>query len=338
MGYKIRAWKANVVYTVTIRCNDQQFFLKPDHDPKRPLLAAGCEANTLDVRNKNIPHPSVINIIGAAFALAQSYHPIKIHWIEANINHLTIGFSVSVEQIGNISNFFQVAHGYIAQKLNTKWTHRGHIWGKRYHAQPCLDDRAAEQQFLYCLTNPVKDGLVSTMRESPFFTCYRNLVNGTSPRFWMIDWNAFDLAGGLRKKSHQPKDYLKWLELELSPLPHQAEWPDHKRQSWLRAAVREMENATAEDFRREGRRSMGVTAQYQVDPRDRPKNPKDSGPQPLCHSSSLEDRIEYARQWRELRRAHREASIDYLNGDWEREFPEGTFRPPLIKPYGIDRL
>jgi len=76
---------------------------------------------------------------------------------------------------------------------------------------------------------------------------------------------------------------------------------------------------------------MGVAAQFAVDPRDRPRRPKKSGPQPLCHASDAEVAREYERQWRETLREHRAASIDFLNGMWEREFPEGTFRPPIIR-------
>lgn len=70
MGRRIRAWQPNVVYSSTARCNDRQFLLKPDHNTKHPLLAAECPPNALDVRNRHIPQPSVINIIGAAIARA----------------------------------------------------------------------------------------------------------------------------------------------------------------------------------------------------------------------------------------------------------------------------
>ncbi|MFO8074192.1 MAG: hypothetical protein R6V85_20210 [Polyangia bacterium] len=38
-------------------------------------------------------------------------------------------------------------------------------------------------------------------------------------------------------------------------------------------------------------------------------------------------------QIRETEQEHREASRDYLAGDYWREFPAGTFRPPIIEPY-----
>ncbi len=334
MGRRIRFWEPNVVYSSTIRCNDRQFLLKPDHSSRNLLIAGACPPNSLDVRNHFIPEPSVINIVGAAVARAQRLYPLNVHWVEANINHLTIGFSAGPDQLGNISDFFRTVNGVIACKLNKKWGREGHAWSSPFRPTICTDDHAAEQQLLYCVTNPVKDGLVATVRESPFFTGFRAMANGKPLNFWRIDWDAFHLAGGFRNKSHHPKDYLQWLELELTPLPHQADWPVHKRRAWFRRAVRDAERETSEAFRSTGRRPMGVAALHRVDPRDRPANPKKSGRQPYCHASSHEARRKHSRKWREVFRDHRAASIEYRLGFWEREFPEGTFRPPLTRPYG----
>jgi len=298
------------------------------------LLSREAHRSALDLRNRHVPRPSVINITGVAFARALELHPIRIHWVEANVNHLTVGFSATPDQLGNISDFFRTVNSLIARELNKKWNHEGHIWSSPFRTIICTDDQAAERQLLYCVTNPVKDSLVSTVRESPLFTCYRALANGKPMRFWRIDWNAFHLSGGFRKKSHCPKEHLEWLTLELAPLPHQADWPAHKRQAWLRTAVRDFEEANAAVLLSDGRRASDAAALHLVDPRDRPADPKESGPQPLCHASSREARLEYARGWREIASAHREASIEYRQGDWEREFPEGTFRPPLTTPYG----
>jgi hypothetical protein len=336
MGRRIRVWQPNIVYAATIRCSDRKFLLKPDHDPRHPLLAADCPHNALDVRNHYLPVPSVINIVGAAIARAQQLHPIRIHWVEVNINHLTIGYSVEADQLSHVSDFFRTADSIIARQVNVKWEHEGHVWSSPFRASACVDDQAAEQQLIYCITNPVKDCLVSTVRESPFFTSFRALAHGKPLRFWRIDWNRFHLAGSHRKRGHRPKDYLVWLEIHLDPLPHQVAWPEHRRQAWIRAAVRDVEQETADYLRSHGRTPMGVPAQYRVNPRDRPADPRSSGPQPLCHASSREARLEYARQWREIEREHRAASIDYRLGYWEREFPEGTFRPPLTRPFGSE--
>ena len=330
MARRIKFYQPGRVYSAVIRCVDQQFLMRPDHDPKHPLLQNGCPSNALDLANNLTPVPSLIDVIGVAVAAALEKYPINIHWVEANINHLTIGFSAHPQHLANIPDFFRTVNSYVAVKINVKLDRDGHVWAGPYRPTVCTDEMSAEDQLLYCLTNPVKDGLVERISESPYFTCYRALAKGETMRFWRINWTAYDLAGGPRKKSHRPKDYLEWYDLELTPLPDQVDWPAHKRQAWVRAQVREMEQNVRDEFRAVGRSAMGVAAQFQTDPRSRPRNPKRSGPQPLCHSSSAEGRREFRRCFKEVRRAHREASIDYRMGNWDREFPEGTFRPPLV--------
>jgi hypothetical protein len=75
-----------------------------------------------------------------------------------------------------------------------------------------------------------------------------------------------------------------------------------------------------------------------LDPRDRPRTPKEKGPQPLCHASDALARREFELAWRDLLQEHRQASIDFRAGCFEREFPEGTYRPPLITPYSASAL
>ena len=337
MGRRNRIWEPDVVYSAVINCVDRQFLLKPDHSSRDVLLREGSE-DALSLLNDITPQPSTINIIGAAVARAQELSPIRIHWVESNINHLHIGFSAKEDQLDNISDFFRNIGSNIAGKINRKWGREGHMWGAAFRPTGCSDEPSAEQQLVYSVTNVVKDGLVETVRESPFFTSYRALAHGEEMSFWWIDWDSFNKAGGFRKRNHRPKDYLKWVELELVALPEQEEWPEHRRQSWMRFEVREVEQATRDELRGEGRRAMGVAALFAVNPRDRPKSPRDSRPQPKCHWSDPAARRRYERQQRDTRAEHRVASIEYRGGFWEREFPEGTFRPPLTKPYLSSRL
>ncbi|MCP4753871.1 MAG: hypothetical protein GY866_23550, partial [Proteobacteria bacterium] len=233
----------------------------------------------------------------------------------------------------NLPDFFRNFFSNVAVKLNKKWNRDGHLFGAPYRSTPCLDDESVEQQLIYSVTNPVKDRLVETMNESPYFTTFRHLARGEKLRFFRIDWDGYHLAGSHRKKSHCPQDYLEWLELEITPVPGQEDWPEHKRQAWARAQVRAVEEQTRERLRKEGREAMGVNAQFRTNPRSRPRNPKRSGPQPLCHASDPELRAAFKRQWRATISEYRAASMDYRMGMWEREFPEGTFRPPLTKLY-----
>jgi hypothetical protein len=102
--------------------------------------------------------------------------------------------------------------------------------------------------------------------------------------------------------------------------------------------ARDIEEVYQAERRAEGRTVIGVPALYRLDPRDRPQTERDSSPQPLCHASDPEVFFEYRRRWRAFLEEYRKASIDYRMGYFDREFPEGSFRPPLVTVYTSSRL
>ncbi|MDD5308652.1 MAG: hypothetical protein PHU25_15145 [Deltaproteobacteria bacterium] len=338
MASRIRVVEPGLVYSATQRCNDRRFLFRPDHNPANPLLHIDCPSEALDSASPVIPVPSTINVIGASAARSLALHPLNLHWLEGNVNHLHDGFSTTPEQIGNVAPFFRDFLSNVARGINRILERTNHVFGGRYHMEPCLDLPSAEQQLVYALTNAVKDGLVERVSESPFFSTYRHLAFGEPLAFWRIDWDAYWRAGGPRKKSHKPKDYLRWDTLELTPLPGWENLTISQRQTRVRRLVRDVEEEVADRRRAEGCIAVGVPRLYALSPFERPKRPPDDDPQPLCHASDAESRREFKRQWREIMAEYRKASIDYRAGYHEREFPEGTYRPPIVTIYTSSRL
>jgi hypothetical protein len=134
------------------------------------------------------------------------------------------------------------------------------------------------------------------------------------------------------------KEFLTWVTVELAPLPSLRGLNEHQRRTRMRHLVRDAEQAAAERLALEGRGVVGVDALRRLDPRDRPRNPKEKGPQPSCHASDAALRREHERHRRKLLQEYRGASIDFRAGCFDREFPEGTYRPPLITPYSASEL
>jgi hypothetical protein len=338
MGGRIRVWEPGIVYSGAQRCSDRTFLFKPNHRRDNALLHESCPANALDPRNDIVPVPSTINIVGSSLARAHAKHPVDINWWETNINHQHPGIRPREEQLENIAPFLQQANSLIARQINKLYEHEGSVFSGPIRFTPCIDDLSAEQQLLYAMTNPVKDGLIESVGRSPFFSTFRAQAKGKPLRYWYIDWNAFWLKGGFRKKGNTPKSFLKWIELPITPLPAFEDWPEHKIQSRVRHGVREIEDETSRLLRSEERSVFGVRALYAVDPRERPQNPKSSGAQPICHASDRQLAREYVKQWREVVNEHCKASWNFRLGHYEREFPQGTYRPPLSTIYNSSHL
>jgi len=326
------------VYSAATRCNDRSFLFRPNHNPANPLLDASCPANALDPANDNEPIPSVLNVIGASIGRALQRYGLPLNWFEGNIHHEHGGFTPSDDaDRANVPHFFRDAHSLVAREVNRLLDHENHVYGERYRVEPCLDDASAEQKLVYAMVNTVKDGQVERVADSPFFSTFRHLAFGEPLRFWYPDRTAWWKKGGPRP-GNRLKDHIKWVEFSLAPLPSWDNFTVHQRRTRFRHLVREAEEIVKREREIEGRIVVGTPALRRLDPRDRPRNPKHSERQPLCHAADPALRRAYEGDWREFLKAYRTASIAYRAGDHTVGFPDGSFRPPLVTMYTASAL
>ncbi|MCU0661109.1 MAG: hypothetical protein MUC50_02150 [Myxococcota bacterium] len=328
----IRILKPGVVYELTHTLVDREYSFRPDHRRDNALLHQACPVEALDESNELVPEPSLINIVGFAFARAQELTPVRIHSVELNANHLHVTLSVTRQQIVWVPGFLRNAFSPIALGINQRMKREGHMFAGRPRITEIADDKRAEHLVLYGMTNAVKDGLVAGTRQSHLFNTYRAQALGHPQRYWGIDWTAFGEAGGWKRKTHHPKKYLRWLELEIHPLPGMQAMTQEQRQTFFRRQIQDLEAAQAKALKDAGRRPMTVDELFALDPRARPEQPRKKTPKPRVHASDDAVRKAVIAENREIEKAHRIASIAYLAGAKDVAFPEGTFKPPIIRP------
>jgi len=308
MAKRPRWLRGDAAYCEVQRTVDRQFFFKPDE--------------------------VIRNIIGSAAGRAQKKYPVKLYWIDFNINHKQTGkapLSNSPEHLQNLVRFDQLFNSLVARGLNEHFGRDGALFSTRNRSEEAIDDMSLEQQLLYAVINPVKDGLVDRVAHWKGFSSYEQLATGRVERYSYIDRTAWHRAGGKRgKKSLEA--FTKWTEVKLSPIPSWEHLPEHKRQALFRRRVRQLEQGCRAEREREGRTVMGPKKLSRLDPRDRPKNPpKRRGRQPLCHSSTPDGALEYKESWQAFLDQYYYASGMWIEGVTEVEFPSGSFRPPLIR-------
>ncbi|MCU0662080.1 MAG: hypothetical protein MUC50_07110 [Myxococcota bacterium] len=328
----IRILKPGTAYELTHTLVDREFSFRPDHRRDNALLFEDCPAEALEDNNDLTPEPSLLNIIGFAFARAAELAPIRIHSVELNLNHLHVTFSVTRQQLVFVPSFLRDAFSLIATSINRRIEREGHLFAGRPRISEVADDARALHLVLYGMTNAVKDGLTESTRRSPLFNTYRTQALGQTQRYWAIDWTAFDVAGGWKRKTHHPKRYLRWLELEIYPLPSMEAMTEEQRRTFFRKQVQDLEAFHAKNIKDAGRRFMSIDELFALDPRDRPRAPRDKTPKPRVHASTEALRKAVIAENREIEKAHRIASIAYLAGDKDVVFPEGTFKPPFLCP------
>jgi len=279
------------------------------------------------------PNEDVRQLIGAAAGRALKRYPVKLFWLDFNINHKQDGIaplSDEPEHIENVARFHQMFNSLTAIGINKHYERDGALYSGRNRSKEAVDDQSLEQQLFYAVTNPVKDGLVDRIAHWKGFSSYKQLATGEVEKFHYIDWTAWHRAGGLNSKK-KPEAFTKTVTVELSPLPAWERMPPHKRQAYFRREVRKLEQKFREERAMEGHSAMGKRKIEKLDPRDRPKNPAVHTPAPLCHASTKEARDEYLESYRAFLEQYWYASGLYLRGARDVEFPRGAYKPPDIR-------
>ena len=307
MGYTPRWIKADSAYCEVQRTVDRCFLFKP----------------TEEVRQ----------IIGAAAGRALEKFPVKLFWLDFNINHKQSGItplSDDPKHIDNVAKFHQMFNSLTAVGLNKLYGREGALYSSRNRSKEAVDDMSLEQQLFYAVTNIAKDGLVEKVSHWKGFSSYKQLATGELERFHYVDWTAWHRAGGPRSKK-KPEAFLKTVTVNLCPLPAWEHMPTHKRQAFFRREVRRLEQEFQEQRTKEGRFAMGKRKLEKLDPRERPKTPSKHTRAPICHASSKEAAQEYKESLRNFLEQYWYASGMWRRGFNDVEFPKGSYRPPDIR-------
>lgn len=307
MGDRPRWIKADAAYSEVQRTVDRCFLFKPGEEVRQ--------------------------IIGASAGRAQKRYPVKLFWLDFNINHKQNGIaplSDKPKDIEAVARFHQMFNSLKAVALNKLYDREGALYSSRNRSTETVDDRSLEQQLFYAVTNVVKDGLVDRVAHWKGFSSYKQLATGEVETFTYIDWTAWHRAGGIKSKK-KPEAFTKNVSVKLSPLPAWENMPAHKRQSYFRREVRKLEQAFRDQRQREGRTAMGKRKLEKINPRDRPQSPPVRTPKPLCHASTKAAADEYRDSLRQFLDQYWYASGMWQRGHHQVEFPRGSFKPPDIR-------
>ena len=160
MGDLPRWIKADSAYCEVQRTVDRSFFFKPDE--------------------------AVRQIIGSAAGRALEKHPVKLFWLDFNINHKQNGLaplSDEPEHIENVAKFHQMFNSLTAKGINKHLGREGALYSGRNRSKEAVDDQSLEQQLFYAVTNVAKDGLVDKVSHWQGFSSYKQLATGEVEQF-----------------------------------------------------------------------------------------------------------------------------------------------------------
>jgi len=276
MGDRPKMFRENMAYSETQRTVDRAFLFRPDE--------------------------VIRQLIGSSAGRALRKHPVRIYWLEFNINHLHRGIaplSTSQEDLRHYLEFTKMFNSLVAKGINRILKRQGAVYSTSVRSTETIRSANLEQQLFYAVTNVVKDGLVDKVSHWRGFSLYNQMATGIAEKFQYIDYPAWRGAGG-KRSGKKPSAFLANVTIELSPMPHQQHWSPAKRQSHFRREVRAIEKDCREKREALGHKPMGPTKLAKLDPRDRPKTLPVRTRKPLCHASTKAERDEYKKGYRDF--------------------------------------
>ena len=267
------------------------------------------------------------DLVGSCLARAQQHcraqgtGEVELFAFVAMSNHVHL---VLRTQGKNLSQFMRYFSSTLASGINYLTGRRGQLLGRRYDAQPILDDGAACDRVAYAVDNPRAAGLVEHHEQWPGQLLCFGMGPTDTLRFTFFNRLAWHRA-------NRPKDVTKFFEpaeLTLSPLPHLSELERDAYRKTVESWLEELQNEAKREKPTDDRRAVRHVAEViRVPVGHRPARSKHKR-RPYAFGSKRKLR-EHRRAMGEVIALHQVASDRWRQRKPDATFPEGTYAPPI---------
>ena len=286
-------------------------------------------------------------LVGSAIARAQELYDARVFAVVVMSNHIHL---VVQTQGKNLARFMRYVKSTITREVNLLTGRRGSLWGRRYDAQPILDDESVAERIGYTVNNPRAANLVEGAEHWPGLVLAPGLDHDEELSFEYLDRSAWHKAGRPRKL----KPFYKSSTLRLSRTPS-CEGLGHKAlreslEAWVEHSHAKTQAKRAQDARDRDKHHRAAERAGQCPPEYVERTPsRRLGLRKVIHArfdkrprhSDLSKRpYEFTvcpirRQAHkntcfEVMDAHFDASKRFREGERDVEFPVGTYPPPIM--------
>ena len=280
-------------------------------------------------------NPLVKQLLLSAMARAYEHHPIEIcHYI---VNGTHIHMIVIVNNPQDIPGFMERFKTESAHYLNRLLGRRKRtIWCDSYDSPALLTLSDVIKKIVYLYTNPVKDGLIDSIKHYPGLSSWENYQSNQStiktailsrddvPRVpqdsgWKVFHNMKNLLLRAAKKSSRLEfNHNGWLR--AFNLQNQASDINEEITQRIKDEEKVLSVNTASFMGRTKLENQGIILDYQSNR---------SGRKMWCICSDIKQRISYITFIKSLCEEAVEVYKKYLLGDFSKPYPSGLFPPRL---------
>lgn len=257
-------------------------------------------------------------------------HKVKLYAFGIEGNHL---HNVAHYPEANRADFTRDLHSNVARAVDryTPEYPGGRLWGRRYSGEFLPGAEDIEEYFFYTVLQPVNDGLVSSIREYPFYNCFHDAIYGIKRRFRVVNWSTFRAARRYDPSAHI-RDHIEYVELEYQRLPGYEQLSKKEYVKLMLDKLHAREQKLRAERLQSGKGFLGRQNLLKVPRGSLPRSTKSSTryshrPRVLCVCPVR--RQQYLSWYFTVYADYRRASKSYRKGDLTVHFPPGTYRPYL---------
>ncbi len=295
---------------------------RPRCIPPRSLVEVSCRA--IGGRLLLRPSDEVNEIISGILARYARIHEMRVvFWVVLSGHYHGL---LIPNDADHLAGFMRDVQSQIAKEIGRlhEWEHR--FWGRRYDAIPIADEEAAQvARLAYLASQSAKEFLVAEISQWPGIHAANNIANGEPIQGIWHDRTLESRQSRCGKKVDP--DLVHHLEiLELVQLPCWEELSVEEYQDRVAEIVEGVEQDAAAKRALEGKSCLGRARVLRQDPLGAPKKSARS-PRPLFHAVSERARKALREAFEAFIDAFVLASAEFLEGNLDAVFPDGSFPP-----------
>ena len=283
-------------------------------------------------------NPLVNFLVESAMARAYKHHKLNIcHYL---VNGTHIHMLITIDDPEDLPNFMErfktESSHYLNRLLGRK---KRTIWCKGYDSPALLTKEDVVQKIIYLYINPVKDGLIGSIKNYPGVSSWRMFSeNIRKKKLNLTSRNLIhQVPQNLTSKQYQRHSLsIKYqakesIEFKLNPNSWMKRFGVERNEEQVNEAIKQ-EILEAERKIRKEREGKPFLGKYFLKNQgiDLTYIPERSGRKMWCISSDVSLRVRYIEFIKDLCESAKEAYKLIKNGVREIEFPLGLFPPRLM--------
>jgi hypothetical protein len=207
----------------------------------------------------------------------------------------------------------------------------GSVFERRTSEQAITSDTETHlDRVMYIILQPILAGLCKNLSDYPGFNSFKYLLSGEPAKVEFFNGYEYQKAKRRNKDIDRSK-FIEKYDLTFSRIPGYEHLSQKEYRRMLQAEYEKRRTAIIEEYDKNGHKWPSPESLRKVKSTDEAKNPKKSTRQtkrPLVLSLCLERKQEFLNYYFKVLRQFKEASVEYLGGKRDAEFPKGTCIPP----------